>query len=172
MNSWKIILYFKFCLSQSWLMFAAEIWSAGSMHVQEYTLKPRNSVYKATLLRIDEDIFSAHCHIMYMFLNIHLHLFCFSDSHCLLMFSVLNGRIKFKLQASCVASADVIIALSPVIWTYRLKTDYFYSYFYFSKALETLLFYFILQIFKTSLCYVENRQCRMTGVFPLRVQLA
>lgn len=59
-------------------------------------------MYKATLLRIDEDIFSAHCHIMYMFLSIHLHLFSvslFSDSHCLLMFSVLNGRIKFKLQA-------------------------------------------------------------------------
>lgn len=100
MNSWEIILYLKPCLSQDWLMFAAEIWNAGSVHGQEYTLKPRNSVYKATLLRIDEDIFSAHCHIMYVFLNIYLHFSCFSDSHCLLMLSVLNGRIKFKLQAS------------------------------------------------------------------------
>lgn len=89
------------------------------MHVQEYTLKPRNSVYKATLLRIDEDIFSAHCHIMYMFLNIHLHLCCFSDSHCLFMFSVFNERMKFKLQASVL----LLVLLLPYPLLYELAED-------------------------------------------------
>lgn len=82
-------------------MFAAEIQSAGSAHVQEYGLKPSKSLYKATLLRIAEDVFSARCHIMHIFLNIHLHFFCFSDSHCLLMLSSARGELSLSYRIQC-----------------------------------------------------------------------